>query len=289
MISTEQWRAAIGGYVPSMRKGKWRPDSLKIPGTAVSLAVRITLFLLLVSTKSVESNPGPSTFTAAKDELLKNLEQRKQEVEQRLESTEKKLGKAQEMNVILKDVCLNQAQKLEQLESQSRRDNLILHNIPTTSGEQETWAETEQKVRSYFEKIGADKEVKIDRAHRLRTKNKPQPIIVKLNYYKDKERVMEKAREAKKQRQSESRRHAQSDNTESYITEDYTVRTRKVRQMLRPKLEEAINAGKKAFFSYDKLVIDGVSYWYDDVKQSVVNSKPKNVSCLEYVTTLGNM
>ena len=289
MISTEQWRAAIGGYVPSMRKGKWRPDSLKIPGTAVSLAVRITLFLLLVSTKSVESNPGPSTFTAAKDELLKNLEKRMQEVEQRLESTEKKLGKAQEMNVILKDVCLNQAQKLEQLESQSRRDNLILHNIPTTPGEQETWAETEQKVRSYFEKIGADKEVKIDRAHRLRTKNKPQPIIVKLNYYKDKEKVMEKAREAKKQRQSEFRRHAQSDNTESYITEDYTVRTRKVRQMLRPKLEEAINAGKKAFFSYDKLVIDGVSYWYDDVKQSVVNSKPKNVSCLEYVTTLGNM
>ena len=56
--------------------------------------------------------------------------------------------------------------------------------------------------------------------------------------------------------------------------------------MLRPKLEEAISANKKVFYSYDKLVVEGTTFWYDDAKKSVVSTKPKTLSCLDCAANL---
>ena len=283
MISIDQWRAIIGCYVHGIKKEKWQPNSLILARSSVSLAVKITIFLLL-AVHGLETNPGP-TFSAAKDELLMSLDKKMKDLEERLSESEIKMQKLQETNSILKETCLTQAQKLEQLESQSRRDNIIIHNIPAASGTQETWADTEEKARKYLEEIGVEKDVKIDRAHRLKTKNKPEPIILKLNYYKDKENILEKARDAKRRRRKDNQQHVEAAKQEIFITEDYTTRVRKVRQMLRPKLEEALNANKRTFFSYDKLVIEGATYWYDDT-QGVVSTKPKNLSCLDSVTDL---
>ena len=131
--------------------------------------------------------------------------------------------------------------------------------------------------------------MKIDRAHRLKTRSKPEPIIVKMNFYKDKQKILEKAKEAKRNKPGGHQRSDEARKEEIWVTEDYTTRVRRVRQMLRPKLEEAISANKKVFYSYDKLVVDGVPFWYDDIKKSVASTKPKTLSCLDCTTNFNTI
>ena len=89
----------------------------------------------------------------------------------------------------------------QNLESQSRRDNLIFYDIKEET-RNETWTDCENKVRNLLKvKVGipnADKEsdVSIERAHRLgkKVKNptKSRPIIVKFSRWKTKDDVLYK-------------------------------------------------------------------------------------------------
>ena len=69
--------------------------------------------------------------------------------------------------------------KNERLEAHSRRDNLRFHGFEDKRGE--TWDESESKVRNYiYDDLGVDESsIRIERAHRIRSKNSPRPIIVK--------------------------------------------------------------------------------------------------------------
>ena len=85
---------------------------------------------------------------------------------------------------------LETEKKNEQLEAQSRRENLKFHGI--NEDENETWDQSETKIRDYLvtelELDGAN--IKIERAHRLPSKSKPRPIIVKFSHFKDKDEVL---------------------------------------------------------------------------------------------------
>lgn len=79
-------------------------------------------------------------------------------------------------------------EKNEKLEAQSRRDNLKFYNMHGES--QETWEQSENKIRTYLsEKLGIDG-CHIERAHRLPSKSTPRPIIAKFSFFKDKEKVL---------------------------------------------------------------------------------------------------
>ena len=80
--------------------------------------------------------------------------------------------------------------KNERLEVQSRRDNLKFHGFEDNRGE--TWEESENTVRRYiFDELAIDESaIQIERAHRIRSKNSPRPIIVKFSHYKDRDRVL---------------------------------------------------------------------------------------------------
>ena len=90
----------------------------------------------------------------------------------------------------------------------------------------------------------------------------------------------------KKREAVTSQGHHQHDDP--YIQEDLTNRVRRVRQLLRPSLQEAIDAGKKAYFSYDKLIIDGRALWYDEGKKGTTTVRPKVLSCLDIKVNLDN-
>ena len=82
--------------------------------------------------------------------------------------------------------------KNEQLEAQSRRNNLkfpTLHGIKEDRGE--TWEQSEGKVREYLStKLNIDvRDMKIERAHRLPNRSSPRPLIVKFSYFTDTELV----------------------------------------------------------------------------------------------------
>ena len=53
------------------------------------------------------------------------------------------------------------------------------------------------------------------------------------------------------------------------IAEDFSAEVRAIRKQLGRFLGPAINAGKKASLRYDKLVIDSVTYVYDELSNDI--------------------
>lgn len=92
--------------------------------------------------------------------------------------------------------------KTDKLAAQSRRDNLRFFSIDEAVNE--TWKESEQKVRDYIQRAleldGAD--ISIDRAHRLPGKSKSRPLIAKFSIFMDKEKILRAYRENRKQEQA---------------------------------------------------------------------------------------
>ncbi|XP_035692546.1 uncharacterized protein LOC118427017 [Branchiostoma floridae] len=139
------------------------------------------------------------------------------------------------------------AKKVDYLENQSRRNNIVIDGIEGDNSK-ETWAETEGKVRDLLTKnlkLEA-KDIEIERAHRNGVMNKdnprPRQVVVRLLRYKDKQLILNQARSHLK-------------NTPIYINEDFSEAVRKRRAELLPELKAARSRGEYAVLSYDKLVI----------------------------------
>ena len=139
--------------------------------------------------------------------------------------------------------------KINDLENRSRRNNLRFNGV-IESGD-ESWEETERKIRSVIEdkldiKLGKND---IERAHRIgdlkyaQEKNRPRTAIAKFNNYKLREDIFKQA--AIKELGSTSK---------IYINEDYSESTMKKRSELVDKLKEIRKAGNYAVIRYDKLV-----------------------------------
>ena len=104
----------------------------------------------------------------------------------------------EEMKEIKKCVDNNKVELKEQLriqEDRSRRNNVRFDGIPET--ENETWEETETKLRKFlYDELGITEELYIERAHCVRRNQsskeasndlaKPRTIIAKLLDYKEK-------------------------------------------------------------------------------------------------------
>ena len=172
--------------------------------------------------------------------------------------------------------------KNERLEAHSRRENLKFHGIPET--DKETWEESESKVRDYiYEELEIDqRQIRIERAHRLGSKTTPKPIIVKFSFFKDKDEILKTYRQKQKEkRENQSSQSNENDTRDrgdqnnitakpnSYmkdvrVTEDFVERVTRDRTALYPFMKDCWKEGKQAFLRYDQLVVDGVPHVYDD-------------------------
>ena len=176
-------------------------------------------------------------------------------------------------------------QKNERLEAQSRRENLKFYGIPESA--KESWEESEEKVRKYIsEELDInERQIKIERAHRMGSKSKPKPIIVKFSFFKDKDEVLktyrqkQKARRENESAQGEGGDHdtqgvqgqyqdgmVQDENSymkDVRVTEDFVERVTRERTALFPFMKDCWKDGKEAFLRYDQLVVDGVPHIYD--------------------------
>ncbi|MEW8544943.1 MAG: hypothetical protein AB2693_15565 [Candidatus Thiodiazotropha sp.] len=172
-------------------------------------------------------------------------------------------------------------EKCEHLEAQSTRENLRLYGVDEMQNE--TWEDTEKLVREYISKDldMDDTDISIERAHRIPSREKPRPIIVKFSFYKDRDRILKTYRQKRKNlRQSEpgaqqgieSGENENADVTNDHnefrrdihISEDFPSRVMKVRNDLRPFLKKALSEGKDAHLKYDKLIINRDAYTYDN-------------------------
>ena len=130
--------------------------------------------------------------------------------------------------------------KIENLEAQSRRQNLKFFNVPES--EKESWEESEHKIRQFMrDTLDIDEStISIERAHRLPGKYKPRPIIAKFSFFKDRERVLQSFRQKRRQGDEGD----MVPRSKISVVEDYPQRISKVRRAFTPFLREAINEGK---------------------------------------------
>ena len=173
----------------------------------------------------------------------------------------------------LETKVLETERKNEQLEAQSRRENLKFYGVD--EDQNETWEQSETKVRDYLsnELDMNETDIKIERAHRLPSKSKPRPIIVKFSYFKDKDAVLRKYRAKRKEREEAGDgQNAQGDgDTEGdnvtrpvRVSEDFPKRVTKARTNLFPFLQKCHENEQEAYLRYDTLVVDGQPYVYDE-------------------------
>ena len=146
----------------------------------------------------------------------------------------------------------------------------------------ESWETTEGKFREYVsrELNLNESNIQTERVHRLRSKGKPSPIIVKFSFFKDRDLVLRKYRDMRKaEREANAGKDENSaSDTDSVPTvrigEDFPFRVRNVRKKLIPFLKKSISEGKEAFLKYDKLCVDGDLYNYcEDTKSTVLIEK----------------
>ena len=109
-------------------------------------------------------------------------------------------------------------EKLDYIEGQSRRNNVIIDGIKESEGEK--WSDSEDKVRKLLsEKLQLDyHKLEVERAHRTGkpSNTRPRPIVVKFLRYKDKQEVLSKAKALK--------------GTNIYINEDFPEPVRQKRK-----------------------------------------------------------
>ena len=168
------------------------------------------------------------------------------------------------------------------MENQSQREKLVFHGL--LESDHETVEESESKVRRFIsDELALDEtRISVEQAHRLNTRKSPKPV--KFSHYKDKEKVLrtyrEKIKELKESQAVNGDASAQDQVPEVYVSgereveslldgdrvaEDFSARVRKARASLRPFLLDFLKAKQNAFIKFDKLVVDDVTYVYDEI------------------------
>lgn len=136
--------------------------------------------------------------------------------------------------------------KFAELEDRNRRNNLRFDNV-SEENENETWDESERKVKEVIKEIGLDsKNIKIERAHRVGSKRvgrKNRTIVVKFLDYKDRADVIKKYRECKFWEQRKT-----------FINEDYSDYTLGLRKELLARAKSLRANGDYAKVIYNRLI-----------------------------------
>ncbi|CAB3985374.1 Hypothetical predicted protein, partial [Paramuricea clavata] len=113
------------------------------------------------------------------------------------------------------------------LKARSMRDNLRFFNVKED--------EKENTTEKIYDILDARNKVNIDRSHRVGRKRvsqrKPRPIVVKFNYFQDREQVRQNARKLKGSRIG--------------ISEQFPEEIEKIRQTLYPEMKKAKAQGHR--------------------------------------------
>ncbi|XP_065680611.1 uncharacterized protein LOC136094545 [Hydra vulgaris] len=140
-----------------------------------------------------------------------------------------------------------QEKKLCELEKKIKNKNIIgeeeKNNYDIPKNDQETWDETEKKLLILFKNKLNISNVDIERAHRVGNKeeNKTRTIVVKIQHYKDKIKVLNSSHRLK--------------GTGIYINEDFSFETTVIRKKLLVEMKMHRKNGKYSSIKYDKLIV----------------------------------
>lgn len=146
--------------------------------------------------------------------------------------------------------------KIDELENQSRRNNIILHGFPEDAGEN-----GESILSSVSVLVTQKMKMEMPRVERIHRLGKPRerlarPIILKLLNFNDKMALLKKAKHLK--------------GSDFSISEDYSFRVRSIRKKLWDATSTFRNNGSSVKIVYDHVFIDNVRYNWNDASNVLV-------------------
>lgn len=186
------------------------------------------------------------------------------EVKEEALKTTAKVTLLEAENATFKKKLLDLEAKLDTMENQSRRNNLLVKGVPESKGE--TWLDCKKTVIRIAQEAGVRIQTQdIERAHRLQSKTTPRPIIAKLVYFQDKEDIIRN-----------QRRIANSDIT---IAEDYSKLIQEERRELFKVMQDKRKEDKYAVVKFNKLQVEEEVFRYDWESKTLIKvgdaKKPK--------------
>ncbi|XP_070564484.1 uncharacterized protein [Ptychodera flava] len=199
---------------------------------------------------------------------LNNMEDAIDEVRQTAEGNKERLKKMESLedDVIRIEIEMKKLQTAKaEMEDRSKRNNLVFRGV--REDENETWEETEQKVKSLLsEKMNITDDIEFERVHRMSTGTRAsanstgRPIVAMCSKYKDKEKILSKGKNLR--------------GTDIFVEQQFSMETNFIRKKLFGKRKELVQQGIRAFVNYKKIVAyeDGTkkTYVYDEATDCVI-------------------
>lgn len=185
-------------------------------------------------------------------EMFLNLKTHMITIEKKIDNNNEELKKLTHENKQLKKKINEQEERLDMLEREIRKNNIVIQGI----GEEkdETIDELKVKVEEMLEKanIKIDMNSEVSEINRIGTNagNSKRPVLMKLMSNNKKMEILRNAKCLK--------------GTTVWINEDYPKKVQIKRKTLLQHLKLARQKGSRAYLRYDKLIIDGKTYKVED-------------------------
>ena len=234
------------------------PEKSELFGLILSLKTDVNKNMSSINSQLTGLTTTITNLTLHMNELVKTCDTLRQENELLQKSNKEPVDKSSHLE-----------NSVDSLENQSRRNNLLIDVIEGSVSE--PWDECEDHVRTVLRdylKISQSNNIGIERAHRLKRSGKRNcpTIIVKLTSFKDKQMILKAAKD-----------NLQRDS-DIYVKEDFSSRVRKHRYELRKFMRNARDQNRYTTLSYDKLIIDGDVFKYNETEDclSLVRRKGKS-------------
>ena len=184
-------------------------------------------------------------------DLKDSLEFTENAIEKKVEKLETKLDNLEDKVQDVWDYQIDPdsiQHKLIELEDRSRRNNIRIDGIEEEEGE--TWEISEAKATKVFkEKLGIEKEIIIERAHRTKRnykdkdKKRPRTIVLRLANFKDKNIILKNVNKLK--------------GSDVYINQDFSRETTELRKKLWEEVKQLRSEGKFAYLNYRSIITRG--------------------------------
>lgn len=169
-------------------------------------------------------------------------------VETKLDKSTATINELKQENQELKRIIKEQEGRLELVEKEIRRNNIVIQGVADKAEEKQE--EVEEKVQGILAEIGVEINpgADIKEITKLGTfkPNKKRPILVKLHTWKKKLEIFEQTKHLKRR--------------DIWINDDYTKKVQEDRKRLMPHLKQARQEGHTAYLRYNRMIVNNSAY-----------------------------
>lgn len=190
------------------------------------------------------------------EEMFKQISVNMLTINQKMELLMKDVEVTKQENVQLKKQVAEQHQKIQDMEKEIRRKNIVIKGVEDKYEEKSE--EINEKLKAVFEqmKINIDSNADIDEVKRMGKHRVGirRPIIVKMLSGRKKTEILKQTKALR--------------GTDIWIEEDYPKEILKERKSLIPHLKEARQKGYNVKLRYNKLIVNNEIFTIKELEQT---------------------